>query len=101
MGLFSKPLLDTTIEVLCQNTGRTFRIYTRQARKSLTCRACGRETFIVNLREGRGNITVEYIGADESHRMLDKVEIGPHIDITLATVDATSGTFILIEQKKQ
>jgi len=100
---FKKPLLETTVEVLCQNTGKTFRIPTRTAQRSVTCRSCGRETFVVHLGEGEGNVSVTYIDGAGATRQLSKVvpgEKGKGVKVALATVSADSGTFILVEQKK-
>lgn len=98
MGLFKKPLYETRIELLCQNTGVTFHVNTHQAHKSFTCRHCGRESWIVNLKEGFGNINVTYIGADQSERPLHKVI--PEKQFGLAQYEADSGTFVLISQEK-
>jgi hypothetical protein len=96
---FQKPLLDTTIEVLCQNVGRTFHISTYVARKSRTCPLCGRETFVIDLKSGKGNVSVMYIGADQTPRKLDMIHREGGKEQGLAMYSADAGTFILVSQE--
>lgn len=99
-GAFQKPLYDTTIEVLCQNNGITFRLRQATSHKSYTCRHCGRETWVVDLKEGRGNVKVQYIGADQTPRELHPIHLEDNKEQGMAGYDATSGTFILVSQEK-
>lgn len=102
MGLFhfKKPLFNTTVEVLCQNTGKTFHIHTSSAHMSRTCR-CGRETFVVDQGPTRGDVRVTYVNSnDESPRQLVKVDpTDKHTKVSVAQYYADSGTFILVSQE--
>jgi hypothetical protein len=99
-SLFKKPLYDTTIEVLCQNTGRTFRLRQATTHKSYTCRHCGRETWVVNIKEGKGNVEVLYVGADQTPRPLHAIHTDEGKQVGMAGYEADSGTFLLISQEK-
>lgn len=98
---FKKPLFNTTVEVLCQNTGLTFRIHTNKAHLARTCR-CGRETFVVEQGPDRGDVRVVYTSsADESPRHLAKVDpTDKHTKVAVAQYYADSGTFILVSQEE-
>lgn len=93
---FVSKLVPARIELLCQNTGKTFQVNIHKSRHSFTCRFCARETWVVDLKEGKGNITVDYIDAGGEHRTLRKIH--PEKEHGLASVDATSGTFVIVEQ---
>lgn len=99
MGIFSafqKKLVPARIELLCQNTGRTFQVNIDRAQKNFTCRQCAKESWVVNLGEGKGNITVTYVDAVGNSRKLDAIHAGT--EHGLASVDATAGTFVIVEQ---
>lgn len=98
-GLFKKPLLETRLEFLCQNTGVTFQVNVAQAHKSFTCRHCGRESFVVNLGEGKGNVSAQYVDAVGNSRKLDPVQYDEKNPNTLAQYSATDGTFIIVSQE--
>ena len=91
-------LLNTRVELLCQNTGKTFFIDTRKPHVKKTCWWCNRETFEVVLGEGRGNVVVNYTDAFGCVRVLDKIDVDTHTG--LAQYNATTGTFLLVEQTK-
>jgi hypothetical protein len=105
-----KDLLNTTVEVMCQTTGRTFRITSNKSRKQCRCHWCGdssgsSEAFLMELGEGQGNVTVTYYGMDGSVRKLDKIvpdvlADNRHGHMGLAGYSATGGTFILVSQEK-
>lgn len=100
---FSKPLLQTRLEFLCQNTGITFQVNVHQSHKSFTCRYCSRETFVVDLGEGKGNVTVKYIEAHGLSRNLDPVfpdEEGHRLPNSLAQYTETGGTFVVVSQEE-
>jgi len=99
-GLFSKPLYNTTVEVLCQNTGRTFHIHTNRAHLARTCR-CGIETFIVDQGAGKGDVRITYVSSvDNTPRQLVKVDpSAKHTQVALAQMYADSGSFILVSQE--
>lgn len=103
MGIFGKNLLNTTVEVMCQTTGKTFHITSNKVRKSCRCWHCsdekgGGESFLVELGEGKGNVSVTYYGNDGSVRKLSKIV--PEVQVGLAQYTADSGTFILVSQEK-
>jgi hypothetical protein len=87
----------TRIEVLCQNTGRTFQIETRQPVMKKTCWCCNKENFEVHLGEGKGNIVVYYIDAIGTRRELDKIIPDEHT-FGLAQYDSSGGSFLLLSQ---
>lgn len=100
MGLFSafqKKLQPARIELLCQNTGETFQVNVHKSRHTITCRKCARESWVIDLKEGKGNITVDYVDAVGTHRKLDAIHAGT--EHGLASVDATSGTFVIVSQE--
>ena len=98
-GVFKKPLVPARIEVLCQNTGRTFRLNLNKAQQSFTCRGCGRESWVTTLGEGKGNITVTYFDATGTARKLEAIREAR--EGGLASVDATSGTFVILRQEEE
>lgn len=102
MGLFSafqKPLLYTTVEVLCQNNGHTMLLKSNRAEKRFTCRSCAKETFIVRIGKGTDNVTVHYIGADNTVRELTMIHRNRGQE-GFAQYYADRGTFILVDQEQ-
>jgi hypothetical protein len=100
---FRKPLLQTRLEFLCQNTGITFQVNVHQSHKSFTCRHCSRETFVVDLGEGHGNVSVTYIEAHGNSRKLDPIypdAKGNRVHNALAQYTETGGTFVVVEQEQ-
>jgi hypothetical protein len=87
----------TRIEVLCQNTGKTFQIETHQPFLRKTCWHCVRENFDVHLGEGRGNVVAYYVDANGGRRELSKI-IPDEGRFGLATYDETGGSFLLLSQ---
>jgi hypothetical protein len=87
----------TAIEVLCQNTGRTFKIETYEPFIQKTCWCCSKETFRVHLGTGKGNIVVEYFDAHGGRRELDKIVPNEHTR-NLAQYDSSGGSFLLLSQ---
>lgn len=110
MGLFSKKLLYTTVEVMCQQTGKTFQIRSNKSKKQCRCHYCteegtgSSEAFLMELGEGKGNVRVTYYGIDNSVRVLEKIvpdynADNKHGHMGLAGYTATGGTFILVSQE--
>lgn len=109
-NLGGKPLLNTTVEVMCQTTGKTFRITSNKARKNVRCWLCNdehgaSESFEIHIGEGKGNVSVVYYGMDGSRRPLEKIVPdeqggGKHGHMGLAGYEADRGRFILVSQEK-
>lgn len=102
LAAFQKPLLQTRLEFLCQNTGTTFQVNVHQNHKSFTCRFCSQETFIVTLGAGRGNVSVKYIHGAGVERVLEPVIPDPHKPAknSLAQYTDTGGTFVVVKQEE-
>lgn len=94
---FQKKLRPARIELLCQNTGKTFQVNVHKAQHAFTCRHCGRESWNVIMGEGKGNIAVTYVDGTGASRKLDKVHAEQ--EGRLVSVDATGGTFVIVEQE--